>query len=129
LRIVLAEAALNAKQTQLDTWTMAARFAALRLRGSDYFGREQARFALELQHDPASALDLAQRNWQVQREPWDTRLLLEAALAADQPQAAREALDFIQKNKLQDPILEPLIAELRGRLHAPAVAANPVKTE
>lgn len=123
LRIVLAEAALHAKQTQLDTWTMAARFEALRLRGSDFFGREQARFALELQHDPATALDLARRNWQVQREPWDTRLLLEAALAADQPNAAVEALEFIQKNKLQDPVLEPLVAELRVRLRVPAVAA------
>jgi len=123
LRIVLAESALHAKQTQLDTWTMAARFEALRQRGSDFFGREQARFALELQHDPASALDLARRNWQVQREPWDTRLLLEAALAADQPKAAVEALEFIQKNKLEDPVLEPLVVELRVRLHAPAVAA------
>ncbi len=129
LRIVLAEAAMHAKQTQLDTWTMAARFEALRLRGSDFFGREQARFALELQHDPATALDLARRNWQVQREPWDTRLLLEAALAADQPKAAIEALEFIHKNKLEDPVLDPLVAELRLRLHSPAVAAAlPTKT-
>jgi Flp pilus assembly protein TadD len=127
LRIVLAEAALHAKQTQLDTWTMAARFQALKQRGSDFFGREQARFALELQHDPTSALDLARRNWQVQREPWDTRLLLEAALAADQPRAALEALEFIHKSKLEDPVLDPLIAELRLRLHAPPVAALPVE--
>ena len=40
-------------------------------------------FALHLEHDPQSALDLAQRNWQLQRAPWDARVLLEAALAAN----------------------------------------------
>jgi hypothetical protein len=51
----------------------------------------------------------------VQREPWDTRLLLEAAIAAGQPQAASEALDFLQKAKLEDPIIEPLARRLRAQ--------------
>jgi len=93
---------------------MAARFEALTLRGSDYFGREQVRFALQLQHDPQRALDMARRNWQVQRAPWDARVLLEAALAAQQPQAAADVLEFLKKTKLQDPIIVPLADELRG---------------
>jgi Tfp pilus assembly protein PilF len=118
LRLALAQSALHSEQVRRYTWIMAARFEALTLRGSDFFGREQARFALELQHDPQSALDMARRNWQVQREPWDTRLLLEAAIAAEQPQAAIEALDFLQKAKLEDPIIEPLARQLRARLNA-----------
>ena len=118
LRLALAQSALHSEQVGRYTWIMAARFEALTLRGSDFFGREQARFALELQHDPQSALDLARRNWQLQREPWDTRLLLEAAIAAGQPQAASEALDFLQKAKLEDPIIEPLARRLRARLNA-----------
>jgi len=120
LRLALAQSALHSEQTGRYTWIMAARFEALTLRGSDFFGREQARFALELQHDPQTALDLARRNWQAQREPWDTRLLLEAAIAAGQPQAATEALDFLQKAKLEDPIIEPLARQLRSRLNAPS---------
>jgi tetratricopeptide (TPR) repeat protein len=118
LRLALAQSALHSEQVGRYTWIMAARFEALILRGSDFFGREQARFALELQHDPQSALDLARRNWQVQREPWDTRLLLEAATAAGQPRAASEALDFLQKAKLEDPIIEPLARRLRARLNS-----------
>ena len=116
LRLALAQSALHSTKTQRYIWIMAARFEALRLRGSALFGREQARFALELQHDPQTALSLALQNWHVQREPWDTRLVLEAALAAGQPQAAVEVLGFLQKHKLQDPIIEPLARELSAKL-------------
>ena len=75
LRIALAQSALQAVDAERCRWIMAARFEALRLRGSDYFGREQARFALQLQHDPLTALDLAERNWQFQRAPGDARVL------------------------------------------------------
>ena len=118
LRLALAQSALHNEQAGRYVWIMAARFEALTLRGSDFFGREQARFALELQHDPRTALDMARRNWQVQREPWDTRLLLEAAKAAGQPQAAADALNFVRKAKLEDPVIEPLARELQARLDA-----------
>jgi tetratricopeptide (TPR) repeat protein len=116
LRLALAQSALHSDQVQRYTWIMAARFEALRLRGSDYFGREESRFALQLQHDPKTALDMALRNWQLQRAPWDARVVLQAALAAEQPQAAVPVLEFIQKTKLEDPILDPLMKELERRL-------------
>ncbi len=117
LRLALAQSALHSSDTQRYIWIMAARFEALKLRGSALFGREQARFALELQHDPQTALNLALQNWHVQREPWDTRLVLEAALAAGRPQAAAEALAFLQKYKLQDPTIEPMARELSAKLN------------
>lgn len=113
LRLALAHQALHSEQAQRYTWIMAARFEALRLRGSDYFGREESRFALQLQHDPQTALEMALRNWEVQRAPWDARVVLEAALAAKQPQAAAPVLDFMQKTHLEDPVLEPMVRELR----------------
>jgi Tfp pilus assembly protein PilF len=98
LRIALAKAALHSE--------------ALAQRGSDYFGREQVRFALHLQHDPQAALELAQRNWQVQRAPWDIRVLLEAALAANNPQAAKNVVAFVHETRLQDPAIAALVLQL-----------------
>jgi tetratricopeptide (TPR) repeat protein len=116
LRLALAQSALHGTETARYVWIMSARFEALTLRGSDFFGREQARFALELLHDPQAALDIAQKNWQVQREPWDTRLLLQAALAAGQPRAAVEALRFVRESRLEDPVISSLARELNERL-------------
>jgi len=123
LRLALAQSALGRAEAGRLTWIMAARFEALALRGDDYFGREQARFALQLQHDPPRALEIARRNWQVQRAPWDVRVLLDAAIAAEQPAAAAEALDFLRDTKLEDPIILPLAEKLRQMNH-PAGAAQ-----
>lgn len=119
LRLALAHQAMHSDQVLRYTWIMAARFEALRLRGSDYFGREESRFALKLQHDPETALDMALRNWQVQRAPWDARVVLEAAAAAQKPQAAAPILEFLQKTKLEDPQITALAKDLRARLEAP----------
>ena len=73
---------------------------------------------LQLQHDPQVALDAGLRNWQVQRAPWDARVVLEAALAAKQPQAAAPVLEFLQKTQLEDPIISPLARELHAQLRA-----------
>jgi hypothetical protein len=127
LRIVLADAALGSPQATRGTWIMAARFAALAQRGgSDYFGREQVRFAQYLQHDPQGALALAQQNWKVQRAPWDARVFLEAAQAANRPEAAVPVLDFLAQTKLEDPIIEPLARQMRARIGAsPGASASP----
>ena len=121
LRVALALAHTHAPDTARYTWMMAARFEALRLRGSEYFGREEARFALALQHDALTSLSMATRNWQVQKAPWDARVVLEAALAAHQPQAAREVLDFVQSTHLEDPVIAPLAAQLSAGLQTAAV--------
>ncbi len=111
LRLAPAKAALRSPDLPLYTWIMEARFEALAQRGSDYFGREQVRFALYLKHDPQAALMLALRNWQVQRGPWDARVFLEAALAAHDPQAAATVLAFLRQTKLQD-VVESLVRGL-----------------
>jgi hypothetical protein len=112
LRLALAQAALHSPAAPGYVWMMAARFEALRQRGSDYFGREEARFALQLQHDPQTSLEMARRNWAAQRAPWDARVLLEAALAAHQPRAADEAVAFIEQTKLEDPIVLSLAQQV-----------------
>lgn len=122
LRLALAKAALHSPELPRYGWIMGARFAAVTQRGSDYFGREQVRFALYLQRDPQAALDMAKRNWEAQRAPWDARVFLEAAQAAREPQAAAPVLAFLRTTKLQDPIVEGLARKIEAALKEAPVA-------
>jgi hypothetical protein len=94
---------------------MAARFEAARLRGDTVHQREEARFALVVERDPARALRLAQQNWLIQREPADARILLEAAVAAGAPRAAAPALSWLSDTGCQWPRLRALAASLRSK--------------
>ena len=114
LRQVYAETALGLPRAGADAAAMAARFAAMDARGSHVFQREQAGFALRVQHDAPRALALAQQNWTVQRAPQDVRVYLEAALAAQRPAAAQPVLDFIGRTQLRDPAIDPLAAQVRA---------------
>lgn len=104
LRLALAEAAIRPQPAALKDHiaALSARYEAGYLRGDFVHQREQARFTLGLLKKPQMALQLAQTDWQVQHEPADIRILLESALAADDPVAARPALDFIRTNHLED---------------------------
>ncbi len=113
LRLALAE-----KQLGLDPHehvaTLAARFAASRRRGDRVHLGEQARLALHLLNKPQAALRLARANWAVQREPRDARVVLEAALAARDPAAARPVLEMIERTALQDVQLSQLGERLKA---------------
>ncbi len=114
LRLALAERRLDDPAWQRHADLLEARFAAARQRGDSTHVASEARLRLELRQQPQEALELAQRNWaQGQREPQDARLLLEAALAAGQPQAAREVLDWLTRIRLEDERLAELSRRLR----------------
>jgi tetratricopeptide (TPR) repeat protein len=114
LRLALAEAAMSPQSAALKDHmaALSARYEAGYLRGDFVHQREQAQFTLWLLGKPASALRLAQTDWQVQHEPADIRILLESALAAGDPGAARPALDFIRTNHLEDVEFEKLTEQL-----------------
>ncbi len=88
------------------------RFTEARERGDETHLREQARFALDVKHDAAHALELAVRNFGVQREPADARILLESALAAKQPDAAKPALDWMHATGIEGVQLQALAKQL-----------------
>jgi Tfp pilus assembly protein PilF len=114
LRLALAERRLDDPAWQRHAEVLEARFAAARQRGDGIHIASEARLRLDLRQQPQEALALAQRNWaQQQREPQDARLLLEAALAAGQPEAAREVLDWLNRVKLEDERLADLSRRLR----------------
>ncbi len=102
LRVALAEAQLSdpnaeersaARDHRLE---LAARFEASRARGDVVHRREEARYALHLEHDARRALSLARANWDVQREPADLRILIEAARATHD-RATLELVDEWQR--------------------------------
>jgi tetratricopeptide (TPR) repeat protein len=79
-----------------------ARYEAARRDGDYTHLREQARFVLQVRCAAAAALKLAESNWQVQREPADVRVYVQAAAAAGDRQAARRILEWIEQTHYED---------------------------
>ncbi len=113
LRAALAQQALASPHTRGLTALLEARFAASRQRGDRLHLREEARFALSLLGQPHTALGLAQANWTVQREPWDARILLESALAAQNAAAAKPVLEWMRTTKIEDATLSSLAERIK----------------
>jgi len=74
--------------------------------------QEESRFALHVLDDPARALKLAVSNWQVQRETRDARVVLEAALATRDRDAAQPVLGWIRESGIEDVTLRNLVHQL-----------------
>jgi tetratricopeptide (TPR) repeat protein len=89
LREAIARRALQDPRWREIASTLQARFDVARRRGESLHLREEALYWRELRQDPVRALDTARRNWSVQREPADARLLLDCARAVGD--AATEA--------------------------------------
>lgn len=114
LRYALALQALPGQQPTFlaAKAELAARFNAAMQRGDTVHQREQARFALFLQQDIPAALQLAQKNWAIQKEVPDMRILLEASLAARNYTAAQPVLAWIAANGVEDVALQRLVRQL-----------------
>jgi hypothetical protein len=76
--------------------------------------REAACFALYLLEKPDVALASALANWNVQHEAIDARLVLEAALAAGHPEAARPVIDWLDANHVEHAALRALAHKARA---------------
>jgi len=111
LRLALAEQATSNSRAAGHIADLEARFAASHLRGDTVHRREEARFTLYLRRQPARALDLAHANWEVQREPADARILLEAANAAGRPEAADLVRVWLRDNGVEGVRLAVLAAQ------------------
>lgn len=112
LRYAIALKDLRSPQASRYADILGERFDAARIRGDSTHQREEARYALTLRDDAKSALVVAQQNWTVQKEPADTRLILEAAAASDNRTAARPVIGWIRQMRLEDKALSSLIARL-----------------
>ncbi len=102
LRYALALKAQHSKGLPAQVEQLRDRFAASRLRGDRVHLREEARFTLHLLNDPTAALKLAQENWQVQKEPADARIFLEAAVAAHDAATASAVREWLEASRGED---------------------------
>jgi Tfp pilus assembly protein PilF len=103
LRLAFAEARLPGARASYETHRadLVARFDAARQRGDNVHRREEARFRLDLLDDAKAALVLARANWSVQREAADLRILVDAARAANDADAANVAAAWITRNRIE----------------------------
>ncbi len=112
VRLAIADHKVGADAALERRNTLRARFDADRRRGEPVHGREETRFALAFENEPERALALALENWAMQHEPWDARLVMEAALAAGKPEAATPALAWVKETGFEDARLRDLSQRL-----------------
>lgn len=113
----LLRVAIAAKVTGTASWSkhamnLRARFDAARAREDATHLREESRFQLHVEGQPRRALELALANWSKQREPWDARTVLESAVAAVNPAAARPVVEWLMANRTEDIQLAALVQRL-----------------
>ncbi len=109
LRLALAEQQLKISAVHERVASLRRRFSESRLRGDLPHLQLEARFALSILQQPEKALALAQENWNIQGEPWDARIFLEAALNLNQPQKAQPVLEWMESVHLEDVRLQKVI--------------------
>ena len=112
LRLALAHQQTGSLKAPTLVKMLDERFAATRLRGDTTHRAEEARYALQLRRDIGAALALAQANYEVQREPRDARILLEAALAAGQRAPAQKVEAWLKSSGFQGVPLSQQLALL-----------------
>ncbi|MDP9044624.1 MAG: hypothetical protein M3O01_07430, partial [Pseudomonadota bacterium] len=104
LRQAIAGTEADAATARADVLEMRERIALANERpdAKVLHGREQAMFALAVDHDAAHALDLARGNAAQQREPLDLLVYAQAAHASGQPGARQEAAALVTRVGLVD---------------------------
>jgi len=115
LRLALAaRAAGDTAAAQAHQRELAARFDAARVRGDALHEKEEARFVLAFGGDVRQALALARNNFELQREPADARVLLEAALAARDRAGAQPALGWLADSGIESGVLRALARQVEA---------------
>ena len=115
LRLALAGKATGDKRAADWAAQLRDRFEAAALRGDRLHEQEAARFELDVEGHTAKALDLANRNYQVQKEPRDAEILMRAALAAKQAKVAQPVMDWLRTSHYEDPAMAALAAQLAAQ--------------
>lgn len=111
LRLAIAGSRARTPDAAADAAEMRDRIALANQRpdAKVFHGREQAMFALEVEHQPAQAWALAKGNVAQQREPLDLLVLARAARASGEEAALRDAGRVVAETGLKDRRIEVLL--------------------
>ncbi len=102
LRLAIAGTRMRTARARGWADEFQARYEAARRDGDLTHLREQARFLLEVRGAAKAALDLAIRNWNVQKEPADVRIYWAAASRAGSEADLRRLRDWIRQVRYED---------------------------
>lgn len=108
LRLAIAGKQLNSSDAGRWSDTFDARYHAAQRGGDASHLREYARYLLDVRGDAKQSLEVARRNWQVQREPADVHVYVNAANAMRRPDAAVEVTNWIRETGYEDRTLLPV---------------------
>jgi hypothetical protein len=108
LRLAIAATRLHHAESHRLSEMFQARYEAARRDGDFTHLREQARFILEVRGEAAVALRVAERNWQVQREPADVRIYFAAATATADRAALQNLEAWLKQTHYEDRTLGTL---------------------
>lgn len=112
LRYVLALQAVGSEDLTEQCQHLGARFEASRMRGDQVLLREEARDQLQLARNPQTALKLAQKNWDIQKEPADVYIPLAAARASNDHITVAKVKTWIAPVRIQDDRLSRLLGNV-----------------
>ena len=91
-----------------------ARFQSQAQRQESLIERPKLIYQIAYGRDLKAGLALSMANWQLQKEPPDALLFVQAALALGQARAAEPVVLWAEKTGYTDPQLTPLLARLQS---------------
>ena len=114
MQAVLSSRGLKAPDEVALAQQMAARLQSQALRQESLIERPKLIYQIAYGQDLAAGLALSIENWQQQKEPPDAVLFAQAALALNQARAAEPVVQWAQTTGYSDPLLAPLITQLKA---------------
>jgi predicted Zn-dependent protease len=115
VRLAISEHQLHSTDAARLAGLMREKIEAAARRGDRIHLREEARFALSVDRDVARAIVIAHDNWNVQKELADARLLVEAAAAGGDREAAAPVLAWMKRTGVRDAWLDARVRKLEAR--------------
>lgn len=114
LRLTIAEKNTDSEHFSRHNALLNQRFKENRKRGSTLHQGDEAKFMLQLMNQPNIALQLARQNWQLQREPVDTYILLQSALAASDYATVQAVTAWLENQGTEDVMIKQILVTKKG---------------
>lgn len=114
MQAVLASRGLNDPNESRLASQLEARLQSQAMRQEALIERPKLIYQIAYGRDVKAGLALSIDNWQLQKEPPDAVLFVQAALALGQARAAEPVVSWAEKTGYSDPQLTPLLAQLKA---------------